>query len=81
MEHMIHESKIKIGKAVKLNARIQAEKPSSRSLTYNVTYTMLHYPWAPNWIKRVRHASIKSFGPPVRIAGLEIQLSSIWHNI
>lgn len=80
-EHMGHGSKIKIGKAIKWNVRVQVEEPSSSSLTYNVTYTMSHYLYASTWIKSVRHASIKSVGLQVRTAGLEIKLASNWHNI
>lgn len=38
-EHMGHGSKIKIGKAIKQNVRVQVEESSSSSLTYKATYT------------------------------------------
>lgn len=73
---MIHESKIKIGKAIKSNMRIQTEEPCSSSLTYNVANTMSHDLCASNSIKSARHASIKRFGPQARTDGLEIKLTS-----
>lgn len=80
-EHMIHENKIKVGKAIKSNIRIQTEAPSSSFLTCSVANTMSHGLCASNWVKSAKHASTKRFGPQARTAGLKIKLTSTWHNI